>query len=138
MTHPNEIIRSANILIVDDEEKICELLKVFLGTMGQFNSIVVANNTVQAMQKFQNQRFDLVILDHVLPGKLGIEFAESLRKSVKFHNLKILLISGFLQQEDVLRSVDLGIKHILVKPFTRQQLISKVSLLLELEAAPEQ
>lgn len=123
--------KDMNILIVDDEEKICELIKVFLGTMGHFNSIVVANNTLQALQKFQNQRFDLLILDHVLPGKMGIEFAESLRKSVKFHNLKILLISGFLQQEDVLRSVDLGIKDILVKPFTRQQLVGKVSEMLD-------
>ncbi|MFP5492810.1 MAG: response regulator [Bacteriovoracia bacterium] len=125
-------LKDVNILILDDEEKICELIKVFLGTMGQFNSIVVANNTLQALQKFQNQRFDLLILDHVLPGKLGIEFAETLRKSVKFHNLKILLISGFLQQEDVLRSVDLGIKDILVKPFTRQQLVGKVAEMLEL------
>ena len=125
-------IKDVNIIILDDEEKICELIKVFLGTMGQFNSIVVANNTLQALQKFQNQRFDLLILDHVLPGKLGIEFADTLRKSVKFHNLKILLISGFLQQEDVLRSVDLGIKDILVKPFTRQQLVGKVAEMLEL------
>jgi len=125
-------LKDVNILILDDEEKICELIKVFLGTMGQFNSIVVANNTLQALQKFQNQRFDLLILDHVLPGKLGIEFVETLRKSVKFHNLKILLISGFLQQEDVIRSVDLGIKDILVKPFSRQQLVGKVAEMLEL------
>ncbi len=127
-------LKDMNIMILDDEEKICELIKVFLGTMGQFNSIVVANNTLQALQKFQNQRFDLLILDHVLPGKLGIEFAESLRKSVKFHNLKILLVSGFLQQDDVLKSVDLGIRHILVKPFTRQQLIEKVTEILILDA----
>lgn len=125
-------LKDVNTLILDDEEKICELIKVFLGTMGQFNSIVVANNTLQALQKFQNQRFDLLILDHVLPGKLGIEFVETLRKSVKFHNLKILLISGFLQQEDVIRSVDLGIKDILVKPFSRQQLVGKVAEMLEL------
>jgi two-component system chemotaxis response regulator CheY len=124
--------KDVNILVLDDEEKICELIKVFLGTMGNFNSIVVAHNTLQAVQKIQNQRFDLLILDHVLPGKLGIEFADTLRKSVKFHNLKILLISGFLQQEDVLRSVDLGIKDILVKPFTRQQLVAKVADILDL------
>ncbi|MBY0517452.1 MAG: response regulator [Bacteriovoracaceae bacterium] len=128
-----EAVKNINVIVIDDEEKICELLRVFLGTMGPFNSIVIANNTLQAMQKFQNQKFDLLILDQVLPGKLGLEFAESLRKSVKFHNLKILLISGFLQQDDVIRSVDLGIKHILVKPFTRQQLISKVSEILKLE-----
>ena len=125
-------IKEMNVLVVDDEEKICEIIQVFLGTLGTFKSVVKANNTLQAMQKFQNQNFDLLILDHKLPGKLGIEFAESLMKSVKFHNLKILLISGFLQQEDVLHSVNFGIKHILVKPFTRQLLIEKVIEILEL------
>ena len=125
-------IKEMNILIVEDEEKICEIIRVFLNSMGPFKSVVIANNTLQAMQKFQNQSFDLLILDHMLPGKHGIEFAETLKKSVKFHNLKILLISGFLQQEDVLHSVELGIKHILVKPFTRQQLAQKITHMLEL------
>lgn len=125
-------IKDMNILIVDDEDKICEIMRVFLNTLGPFKSIVVADSTLRAMQMFQNQHFDLLILDHVMPGKLGIDFAESLRKSVKFHNLKILLVSGFLQQEDVLHSVEIGIKHILVKPFTRQQLVEKVAQMLEL------
>jgi len=125
-------IKDMNILIVDDEDKICEIMRVFLNTLGPFKSIVVADSTLRAMQMFQNQQFDLLILDHVMPGKLGIDFAESLRKSIKFHNLKILLVSGFLQQEDVLHSVEIGIKHILVKPFTRQQLVEKVAQMLDL------
>ncbi len=125
-------LKQMNILILDDEEKICDLVKAFLNSMGKWNSIVIANNTLQATQKLQNQRFDLLILDHVLPGKLGIEFAETLRNTVKFQSLKIMVISGFLQQDDVLKSVDLGIKHILVKPFSRQQLIEKVTEILEL------
>jgi DNA-binding response OmpR family regulator len=125
-------LKQMNILILDDEEKICDLVKAFLNSMGKWNTIVIANNTLQATQKLQNQRFDLLILDHVLPGKLGIEFAETLRNTVKFQSLKIMVISGFLQQDDVLKSVDLGIKHILVKPFSRQQLIDKVKEILEL------
>jgi DNA-binding response OmpR family regulator len=125
-------LKQMNILILDDEEKICDLVKAFLNSMGKWNSIVIANTTLQATQKLQNQRFDLLILDHVLPGKLGIEFAETLRHTVKFQSLKIMVISGFLQQDDVLKSVDLGIKHILVKPFSRQQLIDKVKEILEL------
>lgn len=131
MSSPKQI-KDMNILICDDEDKICEIMRVFLNTLGPFKSIVVADSTLRAMQMFQNQHFDLLILDHVMPGKLGIDFAESLRKSVKFHNLKILLVSGFLQQEDVLHSVEIGIKHILVKPFTRQQLVEKVAQMLEL------
>ena len=67
---------------------------------------------------------------HVLPGKLGLEFVEQLRKTVKYNRVKVLLMSGYLQQDDVLTAIDVGVKQILVKPFTRQQLIEKVSSIL--------
>jgi YesN/AraC family two-component response regulator len=126
-----------NILVVDDEEKICELIKIFLESAYPFNSIVTAPNTAQATQKFQNQDFDLLIIDHVMPGKAGIEFIEQLKNSVKFHRLKIILISGYLQQQDVQLAIHLGVKNIVVKPFTRQQLVSQVSELLKLSNDPE-
>ena len=121
-----------NILVVDDEEKICELIKIFLESAFPFHSVVAAPNAAQAMQKFLNQEFDLVIMDHVMPGKLGIEFVEQLRNSVKYNKLKIILISGYLQQEDVLAAIQLNVKHIIVKPFTRQHLIQQVSDLLKI------
>lgn len=121
-----------NILVIDDEEKICELIKIFLESAFDFHSIVTAPNSTQAMQKFANQDFDLMIIDHVMPGKAGIEFIEQLRNSVKFNKLKIILISGYLQQEDVLQAIELGIKHIVVKPFTRQQLVNQVADILKL------
>lgn len=123
-------IEEMNVLVIDDEEKICELVKVFLGTAFPFNSVVHAASAFHANQKFQNQSFDLIIVDHVLPGKLGLEFIEQLRKTVKYNRVKILLMSGYLQQDDVLTAIDVGVKHILVKPFTRQQLVEKVSSLL--------
>lgn len=121
-----------NILVVDDEEKICELIKIFLESAFEFRTIVTAPNATQAMQKFANQDFDLVIIDHVMPGKAGIEFIDQLRHSVKYNKLKVILISGYLQQEDVLNAIQLGIKHIIVKPFTRQHLINQVSDILKL------
>lgn len=121
-----------NILIVDDEEKICELIKIFLESAFEFRSIVTAPNAAQAMQKFANQEFDLVVIDHVMPGKAGIEFIEQLRNSVKYNKLKVILISGYLQQEDVLMAIQLGIKHIIVKPFTRQHLLGQVADILKL------
>lgn len=121
-----------NILVVDDEEKICELIKIFLESAYPFHSVVVAPNVLQAAQKTLNQEFDLIIIDHVMPGKPGIEFIEQLRNSVKFNKLKIILISGYLQQEDVLHAIQLGVKHVVVKPFSRQQLISQVADILHL------
>ena len=126
-----------NVLIVDDEEKICELIKIFIESAFTFHSVVTAPNTAQAMQKFANQEFDLIIIDHVMPGKAGIEFIEQLRNSVKFNKMKIVLISGYLQQEDALQAIQFGVKNIVVKPFTRQQLITQVSDVLRLPLEPQ-
>ena len=125
-------VEDMNILVVDDEEKICELIKIFLESAFPFRSVVTAPNSVQATQKFLNQEFDLLIIDHVMPGKLGIEFIQHLRTSVKFNRMKIILISGYLQQEDVLSAIQLGVKNIIVKPFTRQQIVSHVAELLKI------
>lgn len=123
-------IEEMNVLVIDDEDKICDLVRVFLSTAFPFNSVVSAASAFHANQKFQNQQFDLIIVDHVLPGKLGLEFVEQLRKTVKYSRVKVLLMSGYLQQDDVLTAIDVGVKQILVKPFTRQQLIEKVSSIL--------
>lgn len=125
-------VKNLSVLVVDDEEKICELITVFLKSIGEFKSIVTANNTVQAMQKFQNQSFDLVILDHKLPGKMGLDFADSMTKSIKYKDLKFILISGHLHQNDVIHSLNVGLKHILVKPFTKEQMVNKVKEVLEI------
>lgn len=122
-----------NILVVDDEEKICELIKIFLESAFPFHSVVSAPNTTQATQKFLNQEFDLLIIDHVMPGKAGIDYISHLRSSVKHAKTKIVLISGYLQQEDVLNAIQMGVKHIVVKPFTRQQLINQVADILKLD-----
>ena len=128
----NRKVQDMNVLVVDDEEKICELIKIFLESAFDFHSVVTAPNAVQATQKFLNQEFDLLIIDHVMPGKLGIEFIQHLRTSVKFNKMKIILISGYLQQEDVLSAIQLGVKNIIVKPFTRQQIVAQVADLLKI------
>lgn len=130
MTHKRP--QDMNILVIDDEEKICELIKIFLESTFNFHSVVTAPSAVQATQKILNQEFDLLIIDHVLPGKLGVEFIEQLKNSVKFNRMKIILISGYLQQEDVLTAIQYGVKNIVVKPFTRQQLVSQVSDVLKI------
>lgn len=131
-------IEDMNVLVLDDEEKICSLIKVFLETSFNFKSIVVATTVVQANQKLINQEFDLLITDHVLPGKLGIDFIKNLRQSVKFNRLKVILISGYLQQEDVLKAIGVGVRNVLVKPFTRQQLIQQVNDVLRIGADKEE
>ena len=126
-------VEDMSVLVVDDEEKIGELIKVFLESAFPFRSVVLAPNALQAMQKSLNQEFDLLIVDHVMPGKVGIEFIDQIRNNVRFSKVKIILISGYLQQEDVLQAIKLGIKHIVVKPFSRQQLVSQVADIMKIK-----
>lgn len=126
-------VEDMSVLVVDDEEKIGELIKVFLESAFPFRSVVLAPNALQATQKSLNQEFDLLIVDHVMPGKVGIEFIDQIRNNVKLSKIKIILISGYLQQEDVLQAIKLGIKHIVVKPFSRQQLVSQVADIMNIK-----
>jgi len=81
--------------------------------------------------KLSNQEFDIVLIDNVMPGKLGIDFAVTLKRSIKYGKLPIVLMSGALQQDDVLKAIDAGIKDILVKPFSLKQLNEKVQRVLK-------
>lgn len=130
-------IEDMNVLVVDDEEKICSLIKTFLETSFNFHSVVVATSIPQASQKLINQEFDLLITDHVLPGKMGIDFVGQLRQSIKWQKMRVLLISGYLQQEDVLNAIQFGVKNVIVKPFTRQQLVAQVCELLKITTEGE-
>lgn len=115
-----------NILVVDDDQKICDLFNVFI-KMGTKNvKCVTALDTSQALFKLENQEFDLVFIDQNLPGKSGLDFVRQLKSHIKHQNKKVILMSGGLQRDHVLAAVELGIKEMLVKPFTFAQLMEKL------------
>lgn len=122
-----------SILVVDNEPKICSLVGVFLKKSPLVEKVAEAYNAVEGLQKMDNQSFDLVICDHDMPGKKGIEFLESLSKMSKYGKVKTLLISGYLKSTDVRHALSIGVENILVKPFTRRQLMEKISSILEVE-----
>lgn len=117
-------------LIIDNEQKICDIIKIFLDSTDIFSTLVTANNVLQATQKIQNQYFDLIIVDHAMPGKSGIEFIHNLIVQPKYFGVHFLLISGALKRDDVLTAMRLGINNIMVKPFSREQLTRKVTDIL--------
>lgn len=119
-----------NVLVIDDEEKICKIIKIFLDMSSKFSNVVLARDALEGMMKLNNQEFDLIIVDKSMPNRSGLEFIENLKKSFKLGKIKILLISGCLTKEETLIAMKLGVKDILVKPFNRQKLMEKVSSIL--------
>jgi DNA-binding response OmpR family regulator len=120
-----------NILVVDDDAKVRELIQTFFSLKSEDISCVMASDTQQAVLKMSNQDFDLVLIDNVMPGRTGIDYALSLRKSIKHARTPIILMSGALKQDDVLKAMEGGLKDILVKPFSLKQLSEKIAACLK-------
>ncbi|MDD4976009.1 MAG: response regulator [Bacteriovorax sp.] len=116
-----------NILVVDDDAKVRELIQTFFSLKSEEISCVMASDAQQAVLKMSNQDFDLILIDNVMPGRTGIDYALSLRKSIKHSRTPIILMSGALQQDDVLKAMEGGLRDILVKPFSLKQLSEKIT-----------
>lgn len=123
--------KKLTILVVDDDHKVRELIQAYFSMRSEDVNCVMAADTQQAIMKLSNQEFDIVLIDNVMPGKLGIDFAVTLKKSIKYGKLPIVLMSGALQQDDVLKAMDAGIRDILVKPFSLKQLNEKIVRVLK-------
>jgi DNA-binding NtrC family response regulator len=122
-----------SVLVVDDEEKICELIEIFLDTAFEFRSIVTAPSAKIAQLKMANQEFDVIFIDHNLQGKSGLEFIEQLGQSKKTDMNKVILISGYLSEWNALSAIKHGVRHIMIKPFTREQIVNEVANIIAIK-----
>lgn len=118
--------RKFAILVVDDDAKIGELIQTFFTLKNSEVTCVMASDVQQALSKLSNQEFDLILIDNIMPRKSGLDLALILKRSVKYARTPIVLMSGSIQQDDVLKAMQAGVKDILVKPFTLNQLNDKI------------
>lgn len=119
--------KKITILVVDDDSKIREMIQAFFALRSDEFNIVVAADVQQAFLKLSNQDFDMFLIDNVMPVKNGIDFAIHLRKSIKYSKAPIILMSGALQQDDVVKAMQFGLREIIVKPFTLKNLIDRIN-----------
>lgn len=111
-----------SVLIVDDEEYICQMMKTMLSSFGSIETIITCNTSQLAIQKLHNQEFDIIILDNHMPNRLGLELIKII---VNFKNVKakqIIFMSGMMEDTEVVSAIKMGVKHFLIKPFTRERL----------------
>jgi response regulator RpfG family c-di-GMP phosphodiesterase len=123
------------ILIVDDEPAIRHFSRLALQAEG-LPCDEVANGTL-ALQAFQEQRYDLVLLDIDMPGIKGLEVCRRLRQSPPEPYLKIIMFSGRTAPDDLAQMLLTGADDYLIKPFTPMQLQARVQAALRLKAAQE-
>ena len=113
------------ILIVEDEPDIQELLDAYLRDAGY--QTVLAGDGVEALERFQTGRFDLILLDLMLPKIDGFGVCEVIRRESQVPILMLTALDGEAEQ---LRGFDLEIDDYVTKPFSMPVLLKKIAAVL--------
>jgi len=110
-----------HILIVDDDNRISSLLKDFLT---ENNYIVsTAENANQAKEKMHYLKFDIIILDVMMPGQNGYELTREIKKEIK---IPIILLTAKGEVENRIKGLELGADDYIGKPFEPKELLLRI------------
>jgi two-component system phosphate regulon response regulator OmpR len=110
-----------HILIVDDDDKIRNLLKQYLKNNNFFVSTAI--NASDAEEKLKIVKFDLAIIDIMMPGKDGLQLTKEIREKI---DLPIILLTAKGEAEDRVRGLELGAEDYLPKPFEPKELLLRI------------
>ncbi|MHB9125889.1 MAG: response regulator transcription factor [Armatimonadota bacterium] len=112
------------ILAVDDEKHIVRLVQVNLERQGY--EVVTANDGKEALQKVEEEKPDLLVLDVMMPYQDGVEVLQTLRRNPETANIPVVMLTAKAQDADVFRGWQSGVDAYLTKPFNPMELISFV------------
>ena len=117
-----------HILIVDDDERILKLLGQFLTKNGY--RISTAISATDAEEKLKAHHFDLMMLDVMMPGVTGIDFAKKIKNSGA--HVPIILLTALSEPEDRVKGLESGADDYVTKPFEPRELLLRTKNLIEL------
>jgi two-component system alkaline phosphatase synthesis response regulator PhoP len=123
------------ILIVEDEQDILQLVKLYLEKEG-FRT-VTATNGVEALKKVKEDKPHLIVLDLMLPELDGLEVCKRLRSSPETAMLPIIMLTAKAEESDTVIGLELGADDYVAKPFSPKALVARIKAMLRrLERTP--
>src|SRR5687767_8916699 len=117
-----------SVLVVEDETNIRELVCLHLG-LEQLSCVQAADGHA-ALKLAREERFDLVILDLMLPGLDGVTVCRAIRKESRNGDVPILMLTARREESDKVVGLDSGADDYLTKPFGIRELMARVRALL--------
>ena len=125
---------SPRVLIVEDEPAIAELLSVNLRHNG-FTPIW-AEDGAAAQREIEAQLPDLILLDWMLPGMSGVEFAKRLRSEERTRSIPLIMLTARGEEQDKVAGLEAGADDYVTKPFSPRELVARIKAVLR-RRAPE-
>ncbi len=116
---------SKKVLLVDDEPKIIEVVKSYLEFGGY--EVYEAYNGKQALEIFEKTDLSLIVLDLMLPDMTGEEICKKIRKQSR---VPIIMLTAKVEEEDILKGLNIGADDYVTKPFSPKQLVARVKAVL--------
>jgi two-component system, OmpR family, phosphate regulon response regulator PhoB len=117
-----------NVLVVEDEDAIREMLGMVL-EQADF-SVRAAPDAHQALALMGQHEPDLILLDWMLPGLSGVEWARRLKKDETYGDIPIILLTARGEEEDRVRGFEVGADDYVTKPFSTRELIARIKAVL--------
>lgn len=116
------------ILVVDDEEDILELVRFHLAREGY--TVLSAETGEQAWRMVREQPVDLALVDLMLPGIDGLELTRRFKNDAKTSNIPVVMLTAKGEEVDIVTGLELGADDYVTKPFSPQELVSRVRAVL--------
>jgi len=120
-----------HILVVDDDDRLRRLLVKYLSEKGFMVS--AAPDAADARVRLGGIEFDAIILDLMMPGESGLDFAEDLRRT---NSVPILMLTAMAEPEDRIGGLERGADDYLTKPFEPRELLLRLNNILKRVPAP--
>jgi len=118
----------ASILVVDDDPEIVAMLNTRLSKRGY--AVSTASDGASALEMAKGQRFDLVLLDVMMPGKSGWEVARTLKQDPETQDMKIIMVSAIGEKTNEITAPIYGADAHVDKPFEFEHLERVIARLL--------
>lgn len=115
----------AHILVVDDDARLRELLQQYL--TGSGFRVSAAQSAGDARNKMESLAFDLIVLDLMMPGESGLQFAQSLRTG---NSVPILMLTAMGEADARIKGFEAGADDYLAKPFEPRELVLRIHSIL--------
>jgi two-component system phosphate regulon response regulator PhoB len=117
-----------NILVVEDEDAIRGMLMMVLEQAG-FMPIAAAD-AEEAQKILEDRMPDLILLDWMLPGISGVEWARRLKKEPIYRDIPIIVLTARGEEEDKVRGLEIGADDYMTKPFSPRELVARIRAVL--------
>lgn len=120
------------VLIVDDDVEIVELIVEILRRDGRFET-ETASSGYEAGIATQRFRPELILLDYMLPDVNGNVVCQTIRKNPEFENIRIIIVSGVVKQDEIAQLLKSGAQDFVRKPFDVAELTGKITAALQMK-----